>query len=379
MDDFNNFFDDQRGQTEPQRTPVYHCPEPNRGHNKNNAALIACIVIAAVMCVVVVVNVIVLATLKTKIADEYAATMSAELKQQYLDAINEILDNKDIVEDVTEAAKNQALENLKTSIGQIANSKSPSVARLYMYESSNPNVSTDDHSVATGFLISDTDENGTLQRYLVTNAHCVRYEKRQRTSGSGIFGPSTYTYVWSTFGKIIAIFEDSPNKYYNLEVVAYGAYTGDYLSAENSQADLAILRFVGTQPSNEAHPSLSIASSDTLSRGSAVALIGNPQGIGNSNSISTGTVSQTDITIRSWGSGTFIMTDAAVNGGNSGGPMIDIRGICVGVVESKLVDEEIDNMGFALDSSTLKSFIAWASEAANNLQKKNLNINYTLV
>jgi S1-C subfamily serine protease len=36
------------------------------------------------------------------------------------------------------------------------------------------------------------------------------------------------------------------------------------------------------------------------------------------------------------------MTDAAVNGGNSGGPMIDILGNVVGIVESKLVDETMN-------------------------------------
>lgn len=372
MDDFNNFFDDQRSNPQTQRTPVYHTPEPPRQHNKNNTALIICIIIAAIMCIVVVVNVIVLATLKTKIADEYAANIADEMKQQYSDAIKDQLSDTDIVKDVTESAKNQALEALKTSIGQIANDNcSPAVARLYMYESSSANPSTTKYSgVASGFLISDTDANGTLQRYLVTNAHCVRYE-REVYKDSGIWR-------WATFGKIIAIFDDNPRKYYDLQIVACGTYKGDHLSAESDQPDLAILRISGTQPSNEDHPSLRIAQSDSITRGSAVALIGNPQGIGNYNSISTGTVSQTGITISSWGSGTFIMTDAAVNGGNSGGPMIDIRGVVVGVVESKLVDEEIDNMGFALSAQTLVNFITWASNASNNVLRTALTINYTL-
>lgn len=377
MDDFNNFFDDQRSNPQPERTPVYHTPEPPRQHNKNNTALIICIIIAAIMCIVVVVNVIVLATLKTKIADEYAASIADQMKQQYSDAIKDQLSDTDIVNDITEAAKNQALEALKTSIGQIANDNcSPAVARLYMYESSSANPSTTKASgVASGFLISDTDANGTLQRYLATNAHCVRYEKP--TSLSSVpWGKPDHT--WATFGKIIAIFDDNPRKYYDLQIVAYGAYEGDHLSAESDQPDLAILRINGTQPSNEDHPSLHIAQSDSITRGSAVALIGNPQGIGNYNSISTGTVSQTGITISSWGSGTFIMTDAAVNGGNSGGPMIDIRGVVVGVVESKLVDEEIDNMGFALSAQTLVDFISWASNASNNLLRTTLTINYTL-
>ena len=68
------------------------------------------------------------------------------------------------------------------------------------------------------------------------------------------------------------------------------------------------------------------------------------------------------------------MTDAAVNGGNSGGPMIDILGNVVGIVESKLVDESIDNMGFALDVNTIRTFVGWASQKANNQLKQNLNL-----
>ena len=62
------------------------------------------------------------------------------------------------------------------------------------------------------------------------------------------------------------------------------------------------------------------------------------------------------------------MTDAAVNGGNSGGPMINETGIVVGIVESKLVDERIDNMGFALSVSTIRDFVSSVSK------NKNLNL-----
>ena len=77
------------------------------------------------------------------------------------------------------------------------------------------------------------------------------------------------------------------------------------------------------------------------------------------NSVTTGCISRTNITISSWGTGTFLLTDAAVNRGNSGGPMINSRGVVVGVVESKLIGNDVDNMGFALSAKTLKDFIKW--------------------
>ena len=167
------------------------------------------------------------------------------------------------------------------------------------------------------------------------------------------------------------------NNVYRLEIVAYGAYTGDYLAAENDQPDLALLRIVGVQqqatvvntnqPSNEEHPSLKIAYNDSVvERGMDVALVGNPQGMGDGNSIAIGVVSQTGITISSWGSGKFVMTDAAINGGNSGGPMVNGLGTVVGVVESKIVSEKIENMGFALSAGTLHDFLGWA-ETENSI------------
>ncbi len=371
MDDFNNFFDDQRN-SQPEHTPVYHTPSPK--NNKLGPVGILCVVLAVVMSVVVLVNVIVLASLKQTIAEEYAASISADMKEQYINAVNEALKDSDIVDDVTNAATQKALEALNSSVGKIANEKSASVARLYMYEAANVNPSTTSYSgSASGFLITDTDETGTTERYLLTNAHCVRYEATKKQYYPG--GMGRISYEWASYGTIICMFDGDTSNYYKLEVVAYGAYQGDYLDAESDDPDIALLKIVGKvsgsstvsgQPSNSDHPSLKIASSDAQ-RGTQVALIGNPKGdlIGKSNSITVGTISQTGITISGWGSGKFVMTDAAVNGGNSGGPMIDTLGNVVGIVESKLVDESIDNMGFALSVSTIKDFVNTVSVAKN--------------
>lgn len=387
MDEFDNFFDDQRNNNSNDnsqmggRTPIYHTPEPKSRGSKASVANVVCIVMAVIMCLAIIVNVIVLTTLKEKIAREYASEISSVIREEYSNAINDVLnDNSKIVDDVTNAATDSALKALQSSVGIVANEKSASVARLYMYKSSYASTSQYD-GIASGFLITDTDDGGNVQRYLVTNAHCVRYSEKKNTS-IGWGGIVDIKYQWNSYSKIVAVFENDSTRY-NLEIVAYGSYTdydeqGNLLAeAETDQADLALLRVRGTQPSNTEHPSLEIASiNNSAQRGSAVALIGNPEGIGSTNSISTGSVSQTGLTIKSWGKGEFIMTDAAVNSGNSGGPMIDIQGVVVGVTESKLVDEGIDNMGFALSSQTLVDFIDWASNRSNNVLKQDIVVNY---
>ncbi len=383
MDDFNNFFNEQPN-PEPARTPVYHTPEPKR-KDKNNLTAIVCIIIAVIMCVLVIVNVIVLATLKNSIAAEYASNMEAKMREQYQQAINDSLKDTDVIQDVTDNASDKVIDALDSTIGEIAENYASGVARLYMYESASASTTAGNLAgLATGFLVSDTDASGTQQRYIVTNAHCVRYAKAVSTGGI-IWGGSSTRYEWASYGKIIAVFEDNDTKY-TAEIVAYGSYDardndkGYYLKAENDQPDLAILRIKGTQPSNEAHKSLRLASTtSTIKRGTPVALIGNPEGIGDTNSITSGTISNVGIKVSSWGTGTFIMTDAAVNGGNSGGPMLDRRGIVIGVVESKLVSDDIDNMGFALSAATLYDFISWAQKASNNTLGKDISIACTFV
>ncbi len=359
MDDFHNFFDDQRGNSEPPKTPIYHTPDP-KPNNKNNIATVICIVMAVVMCLAIIINVLVLSTLKESIAEEYAQIMKDQAQDQYDQAINDVLNNTDIVDDIKDSISGSI--NNTTSIGTIANEHASSVARLYMYQ-------TEDTSylggIASAFLITDTNDNGTKERYLVTNAHCVIYTYAKPMSGGfPQFGITYYEYAWTQFGLIKAIFDGSDTAY-TLEIVAFGSYYDDNLGHyDSSLPDLAILKVVGEQPSNQDHPSLEIASSTyTIERGIEIANIGNPENMGSTNSIATGVISQLGISISSWGAGEFVMTDAAVNGGNSGGPMIDKNGVVVGVVESKLVSEDIDNMGFALSAKTLRNFIAWVEES----------------
>lgn len=388
MDDFNNFFDDQSNSPN-QRTPIYHTPEPNppKHSPRGTAALTISIVVAVVMCVLVLVNVIVLSTLKTSIAEEYAASISESMRAQYEQAIKDALEDTDIVQDVTDNATNSAINALNTTVGKVANKCAASVARIYIFTNSTNITSQSSLSgangCATGFLITDAADTG--ERYLVTNAHVVRYVKASTT---GIGWQQQTRYEWATFGTLACVFEDNANVY-TLEVVSYGSYsetnasgTG-YYTKENDQADLAILRISssldGTQPDDTAHPSLKIASSTADTRGSDVATIGNPEGVGKTNSISVGTISQTGISISGWGAGSFILTDASINSGNSGGPLVNILGEVVGVVESRLVSNDIENMGFALDVETLRDFILWSEKGSNNALGQSVEITKHLI
>ena len=93
----------------------------------------------------------------------------------------------------------------------------------------------------------------------------------------------------------------------------------------SSLIDLAVLKVaIG-------HPAAVLAwgDSDALRVGDPVFAIGNPLGIGIS--VSAGIVSGLDRNIRETHYDDFIQTDAAINHGNSGGPMVDAAGHVVGI------------------------------------------------
>jgi serine protease Do len=88
--------------------------------------------------------------------------------------------------------------------------------------------------------------------------------------------------------------------------------------------DLALLKIEGS-----GLPVLSLGNSDRLEVGEPVMAIGNPFGL--DQTVTTGIVSAKERFIGSGPYDDFIQTDASVNPGNSGGPLIDSRGAVVGI------------------------------------------------
>ena len=92
-----------------------------------------------------------------------------------------------------------------------------------------------------------------------------------------------------------------------------------------SRADVAILRVKSPQPL----PTVNLGDSDTVRVGDSVIAIGNPLGLGGS--VSAGIVSGLNRDIRTTPFDDFIQTDAAINHGNSGGPLFNMQGLVVGI------------------------------------------------
>ncbi|OJU83807.1 MAG: hypothetical protein BGO11_06115 [Solirubrobacterales bacterium 70-9] len=120
--------------------------------------------------------------------------------------------------------------------------------------------------------------------------------------------------------------------------------------------DIAVIRF---DPEGiELHP-LELGDSSALKVGASVAAIGAP--FEYAWSFSTGIVSGLDRTIQAPNGFTVshaIQTDAAVNPGNSGGPLLDADGDVIGVVDQIATDGSADQssgVGFAVPSNLVAS------------------------
>ena len=130
--------------------------------------------------------------------------------------------------------------------------------------------------------------------------------------------------------------------------------------------DLAVLKIDATDL-----PYVKMGSSNALIVGDKVAAIGNPLGE-LTNTLTVGYVSAKERSISTGGAViNMIQTDAAVNAGNSGGPLFNMKGEVIGIVSAKFSGTSnsgasIEGVGFAIPIDDVK-------EKVNNL------INYGVV
>jgi putative serine protease PepD len=130
--------------------------------------------------------------------------------------------------------------------------------------------------------------------------------------------------------------------------------------AKDASNDLAILKI--NAPAGELHP-LSLASSSIVEVGDAVLAIGDPYGL--TDTATAGIVSALGRTITAPNGSKItdaIQTDAALNSGNSGGPLLDASGQVIGV-NSQIESQSGGNVGigFAVPSQAVAALLGHVS------------------
>ena len=155
----------------------------------------------------------------------------------------------------------------------------------------------------TGFLVTNTG-------LIATNAHVAREEE-------------------SLLAKLSN----------GIQLEANVAYVDD-------NVDLALLKVDGAN-----FPHLVLADAATVRQGQEVFAVGNP-GTAMLFSVTKGIVSGVD-EFPNAGPGTWIQTDAQLNPGNSGGPLVNMQGEVIGINTSRPAAKDVVGIGFALSSSDL--------------------------
>jgi serine protease Do len=120
----------------------------------------------------------------------------------------------------------------------------------------------------------------------------------------------------------------------------------------DAKTDLAVLRVKPDKPL----PAISWGDSDKMRVGDWVLAIGNPYGLGGT--VTAGIISARARDIQSGPYDDFLQTDAAINRGNSGGPMFNTQGEVIGVNTAIYSPSGGSvGIGFAIPSAMVKSIV----------------------
>ena len=116
--------------------------------------------------------------------------------------------------------------------------------------------------------------------------------------------------------------------------------------------DLAVLRIDKSNVTLVAN----IGDSEDMKLGDTIFTVGTPMGEEYQGTVTSGILSGKDrmvsVSVSNTSSSDWVMRvlqfDASINPGNRGGPLLNVNGEVVGVCSLKLVDDEIEGMGFAI-------------------------------
>ncbi|MBQ1902427.1 MAG: trypsin-like peptidase domain-containing protein [Lachnospiraceae bacterium] len=136
------------------------------------------------------------------------------------------------------------------------------------------------------------------------------------------------------------------------------------IQGTDTSTDLAVVKVAMSDVDSSTLSAIAVATlgdSDSLSVGESAVVIGNALGYGQS--VTTGVISALNREVQLEAEdGTaitneLIQTDAAVNPGNSGGALLNMKGEVVGIVSAKYSDTDVEGMGYAIPITSAKTII----------------------
>ena len=131
--------------------------------------------------------------------------------------------------------------------------------------------------------------------------------------------------------------------------------------------DVAMIKI--TDESVKIPATVELGDSDSLQPGEEVIAIGTPLSTELSSTVTKGIISATSrsVAVESGVTMNLIQTDAAINAGNSGGPLVNTKGEVVGINSSKISGEAVEGIGFSIPINDIKDTIESLSKPILNL------------
>jgi serine protease Do len=144
-------------------------------------------------------------------------------------------------------------------------------------------------------------------------------------------------------------------------VTDQGEHKQATLVGKDQITDLAVLESNGDGLKGIAE----FGNSESLKAGEFAIAVGNPLGLGYSPTVTLGIISipKRTIPVSLSQGGDYdwemdvIQTDAAINQGNSGGPLVNIEGQVIGINSLKIADMGVEGLGFAIPINSAKPII----------------------
>ncbi|BAW85744.1 S1C family serine protease [Limosilactobacillus fermentum] len=205
--------------------------------------------------------------------------------------------------------------------------------------------------------------NETTKAYNATKNAVVSVINKQATSSSD----SLYGNLETASEGSGVIYKKSGNVAYvvtnnhvvsgssEIQVILSNGKTVDaQIVGTDETTDLAVLKINAANVTTVA----TFGNSNDIAAGQDVIAIGSPMGSEYANTVTKGIISATKRTVKASDSSvatTVIQTDAAINSGNSGGPLVNMAGQVIGINSMKLASStdgtSVEGMGFSIPSN----------------------------
>lgn len=225
-------------------------------------------------------------------------------------------------------------------------------------------------AVSTATTVSDVSDiaNNVMPAIVaVTNVSYTEYRSmfgqtrtyESESAGSGIIVSQDDDYLYIATNNHVVSGAESLTITFN-----DGSAVPATVKGTDASVDLAVVAVSRSDVEDSTMEKIKVATlgdSDQAKVGESAVVIGNALGYGQS--VTTGVISALSREVQledesgNTVTSTLMQTDAAVNPGNSGGALLNMKGEVIGIVSAKYSDTKVEGMGYAIPMSTAKDII----------------------